>query len=78
MHIVKSDEFSLLKNIPPPKELPIALAHALAVTKLGDDKRHETLFRIFMSLPLAGRLACNAELRECRAARRGERLAVVS
>lgn len=61
------------------RALPVALAHEMAKCKAGRDyARLEILNRIFNTLDNACKLATRAELRECRAAIRGERLAVVS
>lgn len=73
-----SNEFCLLERCVPARPLPVALAHCLATVKLGDDARHATLYRIFMTLSLGDKMRVQKELRECKAARRGERLAVVS
>lgn len=72
------NEYSLLEQCKPPRPLHIALAHELARAKLGDYARQSVLARNFASLDHGDKLRCISELRECQAARRGQRLAVIS
>ena len=64
------------------RELPIALAHCYAGQRLyaGErgQQRMDLLNRIFVQLDPVGQLRCRAELLECNAAKRGQRLAQVS
>lgn len=69
--------YSLLSHCTAPRPLAIALGQELARAKLGDNARQALLGRIYATLPAGQQLACKAELAECRAARRGERLAMV-
>lgn len=79
MRLVKPDEFSLLQSpwSQPRRELHVALAHELARAKVGDDARQGLLRRLFNAMPIGRQIACNKELRTCRAAKRGELKAVV-
>lgn len=79
MRLVKPDEFRLLQSpwSQPRRELHIALAHELARAKVGDDVRQSLLRRLFNALPIGLQIACNKELRACRAAKRGDIKAVV-
>jgi|GEM_PF-6947856 len=69
-------EYSLLRKAKV-RTLPIALAHCLVLTKTGDPLM-ASLNRIFTALPSGLKLACLHEMAECRAAKRGERLAQVT
>lgn len=60
------------------RELPTALAHMLAATKLSDQGRQAWLGRIFRTLSPVDQFKVRWELAECRAAKRGERLAQVA
>lgn len=69
---IESD-FSLLRERQkrrPWRELPVAIAHCMAATKLGSE-RMELLGRLYIAQDFAGRLATNAELTRCKAAMRG-------
>lgn len=60
------------------RPLPIALAHSLVVCKPGRDiARLLILNRLFNGLTLADAIRCRNEIQRCRAAVRGELLAVV-
>lgn len=56
-----------------PRDLPIALAHRFAEAKPGDPVL-EVLNRLYRNLKPSDKLRCRAELHECRAAKRGERV----
>lgn len=70
-------EFSLLRTARV-RELPVALAHSLAVAKLGDTDRQALLGRVFRTLGIGDQIRCSRELRACKAAQRGHTLAVVA
>lgn len=59
------------------RPLPIALAHCFARTKAGDEGRLALLNGLFGTLTQQDQFVCRAEIHECRAARHGERLAMV-
>lgn len=65
-------------RVNPNRPLPIALAHAMASAKVSDQDRQQLLSRVFKAMQPAQQARCRHELAECRAARRGERFAVVS
>lgn len=65
-------------DLPPPRDLPIALAHELARTKFGNAARLELLNRIFSSMIVRDKIRCREELRLCLDAKRGNSLAEVS
>lgn len=71
-----TQEFSLLRTARV-RPLAIALAHSLAVAKLGDTDRQVLLGRVFRTLRIGEQIACRGELRACKAAQRGHTLAVV-
>lgn len=73
-----NEGYSLLSKCAPARSLAVALGQELARAKLGDNARQSLLGRIYNSLSAGQQLACKMELAECRAARRGERLAVVA
>lgn len=54
----------------------MALAHEIVRAKIGTP-RMELLNRIYIRLQQADKTRCQAELAECKAARRGQRLAQV-
>ena len=59
-----------------PRSLPIALAHRFAAPfPFRDPPRMELLNRMYESLTVGDKMRCTAEFRECRAAKRGARLA---
>lgn len=79
MQIVKN-EFSLLQQpwSAPSRPLWKALAHTIANAKPGSERAH-LLNRLYIGeLSNAEKLCCIAEIHECRAAKRGARLAVVA
>jgi len=60
------------------RPLPIALAQCLANTKAGEQERMALLNRHFSRLNIRDQFICRAELLECKAAKRGQREAIVS
>lgn len=58
------------------RSLPVALAHVMSARKPGDATL-ERLNATYARLTPADQLRCRIELLECRAARRGEREALV-
>lgn len=68
---------SLLANVRQ-RALSVALAHEFARVKPCDQARLGVLNRIYGTLAPVGQLACRAELRECREAKRGNRQAAIS
>lgn len=67
----KDREYSLLAQCPPPRPLPIALAHVFAGTKLGETGRLMLLNKLYMRLTPVEQLQMKAELHLCREAQRG-------
>lgn len=65
-------EFKPQPRFAPLRPLPIALAHELARTKLGNQHRQGVLGRIFRGMTPADKLRCMDELGWCRLAKRGE------
>jgi hypothetical protein len=59
------------------RPLPLALAHWSARERPGSP-RWTVANRLYNRFSLAGQIAYRAELLECRAAKRGERLAQIS
>lgn len=55
--------------------LPLRIAQRLARTPITNQPAQAMLARLFAGLSPAGQLQCRAELLECRAAKRGERIA---
>lgn len=60
-----------------PRALPVALAHRIARTRVGDP-RMAVYNRIFAWLPFGDQFRCRVELDNCRRAMRGQVLASVS
>jgi hypothetical protein len=57
--------YESVQDMPPPRELPVALAHCLVKAKPGTD-RMELLNRIFCGLCTPRAIQCRAELARCR------------
>lgn len=57
--------FESVQDMPPPRPLPVALAHCLVQAQPGT-ARMELLNRIYNTLDLAGGIVCKGELRRCR------------
>ena len=75
------DNFSASRVAAQVRDLPIALAHCFSGPMLyagaRGQQRMDLLNRIFVQLDPVDQLRCRAELLECRAAKRGERFAIV-
>jgi len=69
--------YSLLANCMVTRDLWRALAHCIVLAKPGTDKMMK-LNRMLLELSPGDKLRCQAEIRKCQAARRGEIEAIIA
>jgi hypothetical protein len=72
-----SAEYHTLANCLVTRDLWMALAHCIVLAKPGSDKLMR-LNVMYMDLPPGDKLRCQAEIRKCQAARRGEIEAIIA